>query len=158
MAEAKNCGRQIIEGLSLSPSRLLYLARKFAVHQWVQSCVETLIPVCGSLDNDEALAPGPITLNIITRAKAEIDKERIGTAFTPGKLKNVKTLSFGEGSCIRLIPQNGDTLAGLTIKGMTPKRQIEGIALWSTVFINKEHLIAHAVAAVRQFHKFYRAT
>ncbi|KAK7015288.1 hypothetical protein R3P38DRAFT_2718905, partial [Favolaschia claudopus] len=81
---------------SLSPSRLLYLARKFRVHQWVQSCGETLIPVCGSLDNDEALALGPITLNIITRAKAEIDKERIGTAFTPGKLKNVKPLCFGE--------------------------------------------------------------
>ncbi|KAJ6494117.1 hypothetical protein C8R47DRAFT_1213785 [Mycena vitilis] len=179
--EAKTHAKGILSGLQLPACRMLSLARQFAVHEWVDKAVRTLVPICGSLTNDDALAIGPITLGIFMQAKTALDLERVDIAFTPQKLKDAMDLNYGEcddhRACERAwktmwwnviakkilhprapmaLDKIGETLNGLSIPGMTPKCHEDAVAKWTTFYFEDEEIMLAAVKAVEAFHKCCR--
>ncbi|KAJ6532931.1 hypothetical protein DFH09DRAFT_1325942 [Mycena vulgaris] len=179
--QATTYAKEVLGGLNLAPCRILELARGFAVHEWVEAAVRALIPVCGELTTNQALQLGPITLNILFRAKTAIDYERLCVAYVSPKLTTADDLNYGDcgthKTCERVWRENWWTLVGkkilhpknpmelrnvgahlnsLSFPGMTPHCHEDAVNKWTANIFEEDGITTAAVAGVMEFNKFCR--
>ncbi|KAJ7701589.1 hypothetical protein B0H17DRAFT_1195364 [Mycena rosella] len=181
IAEAKVYAKEVLEGLKLPAARMLELARKFAIHEWVEDAVKQLIPLCGTFDSDVALQLGPITMSILYQAKTELDLERMYVAHTAPKLSTIGQLAHGtcnrHRDCEKAVKAGrwiyigkkvlhptkpmaladiGEHLNTFIFPGMSRKCHEDMMNDWTTNTFQQESLIESAVAGVTAFHKCCR--
>ncbi|KAJ6568266.1 hypothetical protein DFH09DRAFT_1080660 [Mycena vulgaris] len=139
-----------------------------------EAAVRALIPVC-------ALQLGPITLNILFRAKTAIDYERLCVAYVSPKLTTADDLNYGDcgthKTCERVWRENWWTLVGkkilhpknpmelrnvgahlnsLSFPGMTPHCHEDAVNKWTANIFEEDGITTAAVAGVMEFNKFCR--
>ncbi|KAJ7489639.1 hypothetical protein B0H11DRAFT_2229662 [Mycena galericulata] len=183
IGEATAYAKSVLVGLDLSSVRILQIAKRFAIHDWVEAAVRKLVPIVGTLGSDDALALGPITLNILNQAKCAIDTERLYVAHVAPKLTSADELNYGDcsqanhGSCERSVkelwwnlvgrkvlhPTNpmaldaiGEFLHRTTFHGMSQKCQDNMVIKWTTNFFEEQSIMDEAVKAVKEFHVYCR--
>ncbi|KAJ6511627.1 hypothetical protein DFH09DRAFT_1333765 [Mycena vulgaris] len=179
--EAKQYAKDVLRGMNLPAERILQIARQFAIHEWIDDAVRTLIPNCGSLNNTQALILGPITLNILYQAKTELAAECMLVAHVAPTLTSADYMAYGacrdHKSCERgvkthwwtlvgkkfLHPKNpmalgaiGTHLSKIVFPGMTPKCQEDMVFQWTTNVFQQEDIVQAAVEAVVKFNQCYR--
>ncbi|KAJ7436770.1 hypothetical protein B0H11DRAFT_2255843 [Mycena galericulata] len=179
--EAKTYTKGVLVGLDLTPSRTLQIARMFAIHEWVEEAVKRLVPVCGDLTSDDAIALGPTVLNFLFQAKVAIDLERVYVAHTPPKIPGADQLDYGHCAnhkiCERSLKEGWWNLVGrkvlhptnpmhlqaigalldrTTFPGMNKKCHDDMVDKWTMHWFDEESILDATVKGVTAWHKFYR--
>ncbi|KAJ7502270.1 hypothetical protein B0H11DRAFT_2223748 [Mycena galericulata] len=169
IGEAKAYAKAVLVGLDLPSVQILHIAKR------------RLVPIVGTLGNDDALALGPITLNILYQAKFAIDTERLYVAHVAPKLTRADELNYGDcsnhSSCERSVKEHwwnlvgrkvlhptnpmaldaiGEFLHRATFNGMSQKCQDDMVIKWTTHFFEEQSIMDEAVKAVKEFHVYCR--
>lgn len=179
--EAKTYAKQVLVSMHLAPARMLDLARRFAIHEWVGPAVKELVPQCGCFTSAEADLIGSVTLNIMFCAYRALQDERLRISHTPPTLATAVELSYGQCNdhrgCHKVLRESWWTVVGKKVlhptnpmalhaigahldtqpfHGMTRKCQEDMVNRWTANTFQEDGILEGAVAGVLAYNKFLR--
>lgn len=179
--EAKSYAKRVLVGMHLTPAIMLDLARRFAIHEWVEAAVKELVPQCGVFTTAEADLIGAVTLNIMISAQRALQDERLRISYSPPALPTAEELNYGQCSnhraCHKVLRESWWTVVGKKVMhpvnpmalhaigahlntqafpGMTRQCHQDMVNKWTANTFEEDGIIEGAVAGVLAYNKFLR--